>query len=351
MIFKYNYIHDDAEKLQELVRHIVIDVWCEATDPFNINMIDDTDFTCIDGGTDSIRKKVNRTTSNLKTPIEEIYNICLTFSQDEKDYIKDAFERNNNIEAICNNTITPIFYDELARNTSSDFASKVKSFFNSLYEDVFGGKPYYINKHYDNFMRRNKHLCPICGLNTLEADASNHRDDYDHYLPKEKYPFNAVNLKNLMSICGDCNKKWKKAKNPVQYINFPQEAFYYYGETDPDVDVKINIIDIDTCDVEIILTSAIMQNKVDTWNRIYSIGKRYKEDVICHEQVGKGWLRKAKADFERDPAYNIDDEIDDAQIYRLENKNFIKAPFLEECRDKGMLFNEQNVLLAMIARG
>lgn len=346
MLFKYNYIHDDAEKLQELVRHIVIDVWCGATDPFDINMIDNTNFTLVDDTTDNMRKKVNRT-KKLKDPIEQIYTFCLAFSQAQKDCIKDAFEKNNNIEAICNNTITPIFYDELEKNTSSDFASEVKSFFNSLYEDVFGGKPYYINRHYDIFMQSNKHLCPICGLNTLEADASNHRDDYDHYLPKEKYPFNAVNLKNLMPICSDCNKKWKKTHNPV-FDSRQKKAYYYYSLIDPEVDIKIIITNIETCDIDILFTSTTMQDEVDSWDRVYSIKRRYKEHVICNEYVGKGWLRESKARIDRNPSYNIDDDIYYAQINRLENKNFIKAPFLEECRDKGMLFNEEEALLAMI---
>lgn len=348
MLFKYTYVNDDAEKLQELVRHIVIDVWCEASGPFSIDLIDDTIFTCLAGGTDSIRKKVNRTAANLKTPIEEIYNICLTFSTVKKDYIKDAFEKNNNIEGICNNTITPVFYDELKNNTSEAFSNKIKSFFKTLYENVFGGKPYYINKHYDSFMINNKHLCPTCGLNPLEADSSNHREDYDHYFPKEKYPFNTVNLKNLMPICGVCNKNWKKTKNPVQYINFQQKAFYYYGTVDPDIEITVHIIDMETCNVEVLLTSTTMQKEVDTWNRVYSIGKRYKENVICHKQIGKGWLRKAKADLDRNPAYNIDDDIYDAKTYRLENKNFIRASFLEECKNKGLLFDEQNILLNML---
>ena len=351
MLFNYTYIHNDAEKLQELVRHIVIDVWCQATDPFSIDLIDNTVFTCSTGETDTIRNKVNRTRVKLKNPIEEIYNLCLAFSTDQKDYIRDAFERNNNIEAICNNTITPIFYDELERNTSPDFASKVKSFFNSLYEDIFGQKPYFINQHYDAFMQENKRLCPTCGLNTLEADASNHRDDYDHYLPKEKYPFNAVNLKNLMPICSDCNKKWKKTNNPVMNTLGVASAYYYYSSTVPDVDIKIIVNNLDICDLNIVLLSATMQEKVDSWNRVYSIGRRYKEHVICHNEVGKGWLRKAKADFDRDPSYSIDNEIDDAKAHRLENKNFIRAPFLEECKNKGLIFDEENALLEMIARG
>ncbi len=346
MIFKYNYINDDAEKLQELVRHIVIDIWSNAqrTIPYQISIVSDA-YTLPDSSIEDFRKKVSRT-PNLKNPIEEIYNICQSFTVTQKNYIRDTFVINNNIEAICDNTISPRFYDDLATNTSRDFSNKVKSFFSNLFETIFKQKPFELNSHYNHFMSANKKLCPTCGLNTLEADSSNHRDDYDHYLPKEKYPFNAVNLKNLMPICSDCNKKWKKNNNPVQDNNgVATEAFYYYGSVNPDVEIKIQINDMDNCDINIILTSPTMQNKVDTWDRIYSISRRYKEHVICHEQVGKGWIREAKAYLDRDSAYNINNYINDAKNNRLENKNFIKAPFLEECKNKGLLFNEESHLL------
>jgi len=203
MIFKYQFVNHNAELLHKLAKHIVLDIWCNASGDFNINLItEDNDF----------RKKVNRTGRYLKTPIEEIFNICKKFDSQQKEYIKNAFDKNNQIEALCDNTISPIFYTDLKTATSEDFSNNVKIFFNNLYEKVFNGKPFFLKKHYDEFFKINNPLCPFCGLTTLEKDSSNHRDDYDHYLPKEKYPFNAVNLKNLLPMCSDCNKNGKKSK-------------------------------------------------------------------------------------------------------------------------------------------
>ena len=206
MIFKYQFVNHDAELLHELAKHIVLDIWCNASGNFTIDLItEDNDF----------RKKVNRTGTYLKAPIEEIFNICKNFNSQQKNYIKNAFNKNNQIEDLCNNSISPIFYDDIKRATSEDFSKNVKTFFNNLYEEVFNQKPFFINKHYDDFFKVNRRLCPFCGIKTLEKDSSNHRDAYDHYLPKEKYPFNAVNLKNLLPMCSDCNEKWKKTKNPI----------------------------------------------------------------------------------------------------------------------------------------
>ena len=350
MLFKYTLVSADAEKMQELAKHIVIDVWCNArrTRPYDISIVSDA-YNLSDGSIENFRAKVSRT-PNLKNPIKKIYNICKSFTVLKKNYIRETFEINNNIEAICDNTISPRFYDDLRIHTSVNFSNKVKTFFNNLFDNIFKQEPFYLNHHYNNFMSVNKKLCPTCGLNTLEADTSNHRDDYDHYLPKKSYPFSAVNLKNLMPICSDCNKKWKKSENPIRYHNsIPKEAFYYYGTTNPDIEIKIIIQDIDACDIDVILMSNTMQDLVDTWNRIYHVGRRYKNDVICHDQVGKGWLRETKASLNRDISFNIDQEIDDAKLNFLENKNFLRAAFLEECKDKGLLFNEQNVLMNMLA--
>lgn len=342
MIFNYTYITHEAEKLQALARHIVVDVWCNASGVFDIELLlnDDSDPDCF-------RKKVNRTSTYLKQPIIDIFDICTTFSQAQKDFIQEVFIKNNNIEQICNNTITPIFYEELERNTSAVFANKAKTFFNNLYEQVFGGKPYYINEHYNNFFQINKRLCPTCGLTTLEKDATNHRDDYDHYLPKDSYPFTAVNLNNLMVICSDCNKKWKKIKSPVFHSGGVKKAFYYYGVNAPNVNIQVVINNWETCDVEVLLSSDTMQDEVDSWNYLYSISQRYGTDVICHDDVGQGWFREIKG-LMRDPSFDINTVISAAKNEYYANKNFIKAPFLEACKEKDLFIDEGSILLTML---
>ena len=71
-------------------------------------------------------------------------------------HIRDAFNANNNIEALCINTVNPVFYDDLSSEISPLFAKKIKVFFNNLYEKVFNQQPFYINKHYDEFFQDRK---------------------------------------------------------------------------------------------------------------------------------------------------------------------------------------------------
>jgi len=331
MIFKYQFVNHDAELLHELAKHIVLDIWCNANGNFSIELItEDNDF----------RKKVNRTGTYLKKPIEEIFNICKNFTSQQKNYIRNAFEKNNQIEALCNNSVSPIFYNDLTSSTNENFSKEVKTFFNKLYEKVFNQKPFFLNKHYDEFFKINEPLCPFCGLNTLEKDSSNHRDDYDHYLPKDEYPFNAVNLRNLLPMCSDCNKKWKKIKNPI-FKEKTKKAFYYFGTIELDFDIKIIINELNiynnSCNVVVEFYSKTMQEEVDSWDRLFSLSRRYNDDVICYNKIGLGWIREIDGRRFRDANFDIQNEIYYAEKDKLSNKNFIKAPFLRACVEKNIL--------------
>jgi len=335
MIFKYTFVNDKAKNLQKLITHIVIDVWCNARGKtFSLNEISNKN---------GYRKKVKDTPKNLHKPIEKIFNLCSTLSQSQIDYIKDAFIKNNQIEELCNNTVVPIFYDSLTSTISENFSKEIKSFFKSLYEQVFKQPDFHLNSHYDKFFTSNDKLCPFCGLNPLEKDSSNHRDDYDHYLPKEKYPFNAINLKNLCPMCSDCNKKWKDTNNPIHDGSSQKQAFFYYNNTvDPIVDISVNLIntDIQNLDLSITFSSVTQQNEVDSWDRVFSTSRRYK-DILLHEQIGKTWLRFEKAQYDRaiqqNSHYSVQNTIYLAKSDPLGDKNFIKAPFLEACQSVGII--------------
>ncbi len=335
MLFKYSFVNDDAGKLHELAKHIVLDVWCKAQGKiFTRNKITE------DNG---FRAKVFAAPENLKKPIHNIYKLCAKFNSIELDYIKDAFEKNNQIQELCENSVSPVFYDDLKDNTSEEFAINIKIFFNGLYKEVFKQKPFYINKHYDKFFVHNKPLCPFCGLTTLEKDSSNYRDDYDHYLPKDKYPFNAVNLENLLPMCSDCNKKWKRTNNPIRDGLNIKKAFYYFGDIEPDYKIEMNILnsDLTDFDVSISLSSLLMPEKVDSWNRLFSLSGRYRDDFVCHNDFGIAWIRsisakKLKAQSLGKP-YDVEIELWGLEDNLIADKNFLRIPLFNSCKEEGII--------------
>lgn len=63
-------------------------------------------------------------------------------------------------------------------------------------------------------------VCPACDLVTYgQVRNDNHlHEDLDHYLPKQHYPPLAVAPKMLVPICDPCNRKGKRANDPLQGI-------------------------------------------------------------------------------------------------------------------------------------
>lgn len=330
MLFKYNYVSHDAEKLQELIQHIVLDVWCNAKGKnFNLNKIKEEN---------NFRKIVRAKPVALKKHIYEIFKICSKLSDIKLAYIRNAFNANNSIQALCMNTVNPVFYDDLSLNINPLFSKKIKSFFNNLYENVFNQQPFYLNKHYDKFFESNKTICPFCGLVSLQKNSSVHREAYDHYLPKEKYPFNAVNLKNLLPMCSKCNEYYKGSKDPL--FDTDRKKTFYYFNREPEFEIIINIVDqsSDHFNIDISFISYSMQEEVDTWNRLFELENRYKDDFFCQENYGATLLNHWYACSKRSPEY-IQNEMYFFDSDKHIDKNFLRKSLLTACVHQN-LFND-----------
>ncbi len=334
MISKYIYTSHYAEKLHELVTHIVLDVWYNAKGKrFYLNRIKEGKY---------FRSKVSKTPAYLKKPIILIYRICSKFNQKQLDSIKEAFLSNNKIEMLCNNTIMPVFYTDLEKQTSTNFVKEVKKFFNNLYSKIFNQEPFNLNNHYTEFFKKNINICPSCGIRPLEKTSENHRDDYDHYLPKSEYLFTSVNLRNLIPMCTNCNQYRKKTKNPIRRYGRKRKAFFYYSKDLSDILIKIKILDFNLCNITISFSSKTMQSNVDTWNYLFNLSNQYKE-FLCHEHFGLGWHRRLYQTSKRyaNPELYIEDEINNALWYAKENPLddyiFLKAPFFQACKKAGVL--------------
>jgi hypothetical protein len=56
------------------------------------------------------------------------------------------------------------------------------------------------------------HVCPFCGCEYFDAPGAA-REDLDHYLVRNLYPFAAANLKNLVPMGTKCNARYKQAQD------------------------------------------------------------------------------------------------------------------------------------------
>lgn len=336
MLFPYELISHDVEKLHKFISHTVLEVWGKAKGSFDITELD-ADFQPI---VESIGKNKK---DYLKKPIVEIYDIFASLSKRDRKYIIQAFEVNNNIKGLCEGKVTPVFYEDIAK-IHVILAEKLKKFCEDLYKHVISNgvfcKTYKsINDFYREFVRVNsKGKCPFCGLADIKSELLSKRDAFDHYFPKAKIPFNSINVENLAPACATCNTSYKQAAVPsLNKKGKKRKSFFPYSDKHsvPKIKIKINSLDpIDPKknDIKIEITSLTLQEEVDTWMEMYGIEERYNDK--CCSPDSKLWLQLIIDDSQN---YGIDPKIVYKNCKRnrknnpWEGYNFLRIPFLDGC--------------------
>ncbi len=335
MLRLYTPIQHDIFKLQTMLEHLVCSVWCEA----NANE------TCESKLDDEFRELYN-SYAWLKNDVDVIYNDCISLTTVEKESIKIAFTSDNDIEALCNGTVNPVYLDALPNVVEEKIKPLMVNFYESLLEraKVPGTKKDY----YEKLIEENDfQYCPCCGLIDFESSDSKYREAFDHYLPKSDYPFSSVNFKNLVPLCYKCNSDRKKAKDPIQD---GRKAFYPFiveGQPEHHIGIKI-IIDkskdlrnLDKADLTIEFEGD--KEKVETWDSLFDIKERYNDTT--RNKISKTLLQRIKRRhllFKKNNAGwtykdTLDFLIDDYENDLYEDKKFLKKPFMVELKSSTSL--------------
>lgn len=358
MLFPYIYIANHSiYTLQTWMDDLFLNVWCNA-DPavdYDIELLpNDLKEITLEIARDARIKK-----DYLYGPIENVYKIFQTFDQPTKDLLAQAYRSNNSIEDLCKqqNGCNPYLYTTL-HTLHGGLSDELEKFYKSLFTDVIHlnvvqAKIGKVDVHYDNFVTVNdERKCPFCGLNSIKGPNRSVRDAYDHYLPKDIYPFNSINFKNLAPMCHECNSSHKLRQDPIinPTTHARRRAFYPYDTINYQIEIGIdfNHNDINTLTehhIQVTLTSPTHQDEVDTWKEVFGIEERYKEKCASKTD-GKYWFIQATDEYHNYPAevkaiYSqptwVQKMIDDANSNKFAVGNFIKAQYLEACRRMGVI--------------
>jgi len=333
MLRLYKPITDDIFKLHQFLEHLVCSVWCGADDNSCESKLQD-DFKKL------LPYKVNKNKS-LNDEVERIYEVFKGLSDDQKDTIQEAFKTNNKIEKLCNKEEIPIYLSAMHKVVKDDIKPLFKWCYENLLDkaEVAGEKLQY----YKDLIDENGFdECPCCGLIDFESiDPDNdYREDYDHYLPKSKYPFASVNFENLVPLCHKCNSKRKESKDPIEN---DRSAFYPFKIGDHDIGITIEVDkdqDIEKLakkDLRFIFTGD--DDKIETWDWLFDINSRYNDKL---RPKVKTLIREMKNRYRQSKKENqgksftdiIDQEIENYQIDRFSDWKFIKIPFLKELKKR-----------------
>lgn len=352
MLFPYTYVQHSMEKMQGYLDFIFFEVWCVAKGK-------KYDIKILFAGNDELRAMITELhTSDVQgadfflTGLQQISEDFKQLSDDQIGQLKSMYQANNDIERVCSGrvNVVPVTYAEID-GLSADLSRHFKEFYKNLYSQSFlslqsvKAKIGDIASHYDRFMSGNTHgKCPFCGIHDIRGCHHSKREAYDHFLPKDKYPFNTINFRNLTPACNECNSSYKLSKNPLQSNNGNRrKAFYPYSTQAYNIqlDIKLNVIDwtkLTPDEIELNTGPKVIREQIDTWLDVYGIEERYKAKC-CAENDGKGWIREIvdeSQNYDQTPSQYLDGKLKTAENQPWVDANFLKKPFLEACNNQAV---------------
>lgn len=323
----------DLNQLHNWIQHLVCEVWCKATTGSNVKDL-------LEGGLKKMYEKYDW----LKNPIDDIFSDCAKMIDVDKANINEAFNRNNEIERLCNNEIEPITLIQLPEVVEK----KMKPFFEVLYEKLLDRVLAPVSKmdFYKKIQKENNFTnCPCCGYMPFECESSKNREALDHFFPKAHFPFASINFYNLSPLCYKCNSDNKKDDNPIKKKDGTLRAvFYPYQKTPPNISIDV-ILSIDFIDLiqEILVNdkkfpinsnqikiglTGTEREKIETWNTLFNIKNRYFDRT---QGFTYSVLRQLHKKTRKGVSYH---EAIDNFIYEIEDElyiseHFLKIPFLK----------------------
>ncbi|MDR6499131.1 5-methylcytosine-specific restriction endonuclease McrA [Burkholderia ambifaria] len=353
MLFHYEYVPTRLEKIEEWLSHLVKEVWCKPSKSFYLRRL-------LPEFQQVVRETVksSRGTDYLFGPIHCIHNICRDkLTEADRTKLASYFDQNINILALCSkqNGSLPATYDDI-KLLDADLAKHLYDFCVNLWSEVRKRKAVTdrlgtLAEHFKEFSKKNrKRICPFCGISRIDGIFSTIQEDFDHYLPKRKYPFNSVSMRNLAPICDKCNKKYKLQQDPIyDEQGNRRKAFYSYAQTNPSVRLRIElsptngqIVDarnLQPENIQLHLTSTTHQTEIEAWKEVFHIEERYKAICCEEETAGYYWLQQVLGEM-REAGKSPEDAlaaIKRAAISNWADLNFLKIPFLEACHSAGLV--------------
>lgn len=133
-------------------------------------------------------------------------------------------------------------------------------------------------------------LCPFCGNEPFDAPTAP-REDYDHYLPRDMYPFAGANLCNLVPAGKKCNMQYKRTTDPLlgangvrRHVLNPYSGKYF--ELSLMATVVFGPGNVMGMDWQIDFEPESPES--ETWDAVFKIRERLKRDIF--EPYWETWL-------------------------------------------------------------
>lgn len=354
MLFPYTYVPHQMERMQAFIDFIFHEVWCKAP----IGLVFHPDL--FEGNPDLKEVMVEFGFSAQAADrgkafyrdVKAIYELFAPLSAQEIDQFKQWYQSNNDLKKVCTNdpTVQVVRYADIPV-AHKNLGENLAAFFKGLYSQSLLGlaalraKIGDIDDHYKAFVSINQTgKCPFCGIGDIKGTHRSKREAYDHYLPKALYPFNSINFRNLAPACHECNSTYKLSKDPAHNPAGRRKAFNPYVPAAHVIQMQVTLQHSDiekltAADVSLQFGPAAITEEIDTWKDVYGIEERYKAK-LCGENDGKYWLTQVLDEcqaYDKQPVDILSMRAQQAQSRPYADCNFLRKPFLDACRQLGVL--------------
>jgi hypothetical protein len=220
----------------------------------------------------------------------------------DRDAVLTAVDDQNRIAELLRATCTCVPIDGL----HADVREPVRN----LFDFAFGllGDLSVRDEHYKAIYESTaEHVCPFCGAEYFDAPGAP-REALDHYLAKSRYPFAAVNLRNLVPMGHKCNSSYKLAEDLLYDGSGRRRvAFDPYNHTT----IRVVLDDSDPFDGATantprwVITFAPDTPAVQTWDEVFSIRERYRQSHLDRDFARwlagfQSWARSANLQADSD---------------------------------------------------
>lgn len=344
------------EKMHKFIECIFVDVWCKApSTQYGIHLFAaNADLYVLMERLfqKDLAGKLDGSGQYFYVAVNEIYMEFKSLAADEIKEYQSHFRANNDIEMACSGNVNciPVTFSLLNASKKS-LNQKLENFFKNLYSSGFldlkstTEKIGSLGDYYKSFVKVNDGgVCPFCGILPLDGEFDPTREAFDHYLPKSKYPFNSVNLKNLAPSCNKCNSSNKGDKDPLHdNAGSRRKAFYPFATAHPGIEITVSIThknwnDLKGDDVAIDFGPASKADEINTWKELFRVDQRYSAKC-CSKNGGVAWLNRVFDEcqnYKLTPAEMLKAELETAAKAPWVEIRFLKKAFLEGCDRAGL---------------
>jgi hypothetical protein len=277
MLWNYPYFDHEACRLHEHIADFLARANAEGQPPGN--------FSVVHHCCPELRARCQSSTK-LRSRLKAFYKAFVNLKPAAKQRTFNAFRDVNAIDEQLANRCDRYAIEDLPKSVRDP----AKNLFVYLYTDALGAGGR-IADHWGKFyaLLKSKN-CPFCAIEPLHHPDF-YKQDYDHLLCKDIYPFAAINMRNLVPAGRDCNTIFKKRKDLLFKNGTRRRAFKPFVPSG--VRIKIELSGSRP-------PSAANRNgkwkvkvspnrqEVATWTDVFETPARYEKDVL--EAKAVDWI-------------------------------------------------------------